>query len=82
MRDESFLETMIVPKLEAPPVEPPPTRRLVVQYAPVRPQSHPLLWLVGAVVLAIGFLQPLERIDQRQLRLSASAQALLRSLGH
>lgn len=81
MSDESLLQTMIVPKLDPPSAEAPPARKLVGQYAPARPRSHALLWFVGAVVLALGFLQPLERIDQRQLRLSASAEALLRSLG-
>jgi hypothetical protein len=82
MSDERLLETMIVAKLDPPSVERPPTRKLVVQYAPARPSSSALLWFLGAVILAIGFLQPLERIDQRQLRLSSSAQALLRLLGN
>lgn len=78
MRDARLDSTLIVPKLE-----PPPPRRLVVQVDDARP-SRPsaLLWLVGAVVLAIGFTHPIDRVVQmRQLRLSSSARVLLQSLG-
>lgn len=69
MRDEAFDCTLIVPKLE-----PPPTRKLVVQFAPRRETAYPWLWFVGAIVLALGFLQPLERVDQGQLERAESAQ--------
>ena len=66
----------IVPRLE-----PPPTRKLVLQFAPApRRRASLWPWLVGAVVLALGFLQPLERIEQGQLERASSAQALVRSL--
>ncbi|NVB80813.1 MAG: hypothetical protein HOV81_20620 [Kofleriaceae bacterium] len=81
MSDESFDETMIVPKLDPPAVEAPPTRKLVEQYAPVRPRSHSLLWFFGAVVLTIGFLTPLEQLDQRQLERALAARTLMHALG-
>lgn len=76
MLDDSFDATLIVPKLE-----PPPTRKLVVQFAaPARRRQSLWPWVVGAIVLALGALQPLERIDRHQLERAESAQAVLRSL--
>lgn len=79
MSDASFDETMIVPKLE-----PPPTRKLAVQFAARRQTARLWPWLVGAtvlsIVIAIGVLRPFSA-SQRQLELESSAQAVLRSLG-
>jgi hypothetical protein len=77
----SDLDTMIVPKLALH--DPAPVGRVVArQFATSEPRRWPwLLWLLGAAVLVVGLIEPIDPVSQaRALRLSTQAQRVLDAL--